>query len=99
MKRMATITIPPEIEGPLAEEARLRGTTPELLALDCLRREFVPPKANGPENSAANLAEYLRDFIGVIQSDERVPGGAQMSTESSKKFSRILRERVQNRRQ
>ena len=40
---MTTITLPPEIEGPLREEARRRGTSPELLALDALRVRFAPP--------------------------------------------------------
>ncbi len=40
--RMTTITLPADIEGPLAEEARRRGTTPERLALDALRLRFAP---------------------------------------------------------
>jgi hypothetical protein len=37
---MITITLPPEVEAPLEEEAREKGTTPELLAVDCLRGRF-----------------------------------------------------------
>lgn len=87
---MAPITIPPEIEVPLADEARLRGTTPELLAIDCLRRQFVAQEANGISTGASNLAEYLRDFIGVIQSADRTPGGAQMSKNPGVKFTELL---------
>jgi len=37
---MTTITLPPEIEKLLIEEAQTQGTTPELLALDYLRQLF-----------------------------------------------------------
>lgn len=37
-----------DIESALAEEAKRRGTTPEQLALDCLRARFVPPTAAVP---------------------------------------------------
>ncbi|MEX2169604.1 MAG: hypothetical protein WD851_09850 [Pirellulales bacterium] len=95
---MAPITIPPEIEIPLADEARLRGTTPELLAIDCLRRQFVAPKANGTKNDSSNLAEHLRDFVGVIQSGDRIPGGAQMSKNPGAKFTELLYEQERGRR-
>ena len=39
---MMIISLPPEIEGPLTEEAQRRGTTPESLVLDSLRTLFVP---------------------------------------------------------
>ncbi len=57
------IDVPPDIEGPLAEEARRQGTTPELLAVDALRARFGPdvPPANG-----ATLADFLADHIGVL---------------------------------
>ena len=38
---MTRITLPPDLEEPLAKEARRLGTTPELLALDSLRTLFV----------------------------------------------------------
>lgn len=37
-----TLNLPPEVEAALAEDARRRGTTPEELALDNLRRSYVP---------------------------------------------------------
>ena len=43
---MTTITLPPDLEGRLADDARRRGTTPELLALDGLRQLFAPPPAD-----------------------------------------------------
>lgn len=48
---MTIITLPPEIESPLAEEARKRGLTPEQLAVDTLRERFGDAAANGPLSS------------------------------------------------
>ena len=39
---VTTIILPPEIEKTLVEEAEKRGTTPELLAVDCLRDVSFP---------------------------------------------------------
>ena len=36
-----TLTLPPEVEGALAEEARHKGTTPENVALDDLRHLYI----------------------------------------------------------
>lgn len=36
-----TLELPPEVESALTEDARRRGTTPEELALDNLRRSYV----------------------------------------------------------
>jgi len=40
-----TLNLPPEVEAALAEDARRKGTTPEELALDNLRQEYVLPTA------------------------------------------------------
>jgi hypothetical protein len=36
------ITLPPQLESALTEQARRRGVAPEALALDVLRRHLVP---------------------------------------------------------
>jgi hypothetical protein len=36
------ITLPPQLEAALTEQARRRGVAPEALALDVLRRHLVP---------------------------------------------------------
>ena len=41
-----TLELPPEVEGALADEARRKGTTPEQLVLEDLRRRYpvhLPP--------------------------------------------------------
>jgi hypothetical protein len=95
---MTTITIPPEIEAPLTEAAKRQGTTPELLAVDCLRQQFVKP-VPPPADGAKNLAEYLKDFIGCIDSSEKVPGGARMSENTGQKFTKLLVEQRNRERQ
>ena len=83
-----TIIITPDIEHALAEEASKTGTTPQELALQCLRARFVP--SDGSEAAAqeqGTLADFLAGYIGVLASGEHVPGGARMSEESGKKFA------------
>ena len=82
---MVTITLPPELEQPIIEQARRRGTTPELLTLDVLHREFLPPSP--PTANEGTLADFLGDFIGCLDSGEIVPGGARMSENVGEKFA------------
>lgn len=63
---MTTITLPPEVEGPLAEEARRRGTTPELLAIDYLRERLVPSATVEESGCDATLFDFLAGYIGMI---------------------------------
>ena len=63
---MTTITLPPDIEGPLAEEAQRRGTTPELLAVDCLRKQFIPATATDKGAERETLFDFLSGYIGVV---------------------------------
>jgi hypothetical protein len=63
---MTTITLPPEIEGPLAEEARKQGTTPELLAVDCLRKLFTPSPTVEKPAEAKTLFDFLSGYIGTV---------------------------------
>jgi hypothetical protein len=63
---MTTITLPPEIEGPLAEEARKQGTTPELLAVGCLRKLFTPSPTVEKPAEAKTLFDFLSGYIGTV---------------------------------
>lgn len=51
-----TLDLPPEVEAALAEDARRKGTTPEELALDNLRRSYVIPTYETP-TAAPTAAE------------------------------------------
>ena len=63
---MTTITLPPEIEEPLAEEARKQGTTPELLAVNCLRKLFTPSPTIGKPAEAETLFDFLSGYVGTV---------------------------------
>jgi hypothetical protein len=65
---MITISLPPDIEGPLIAEAQRRGITPELLVLDSLRTLFVPaPASEKQTGEEATLADFLAGFIGTVE--------------------------------
>ncbi len=67
-KSMTIITLPPEIDGPLREEAQRRGTSPELLALDALRDRFVPPVPPCPDQRPeTTLADFLNGYVGIVE--------------------------------
>jgi hypothetical protein len=93
------IPVTPEIERELAEEARRQGTTPELLALDCLRAKFLDPaRVKDAPLGTGTLADFLAGHLGVLSSSESVPGGARMSEDSAKKFGAgMLKKRKQGR--
>jgi len=88
------LALTPDIEQALAEQAQQQGTTPEQLALDSLRQQFVrsTPMERVPAQPGT-LAELLGDSIGVLGSREHVPGGAQLSEASGKAFTSILEEK------
>jgi hypothetical protein len=63
---MTTITLPPEVAEPLAEEARKKGTTPELLAVDCLRKLFTLSLTLEPSAAGETLFDFLVGYAGTI---------------------------------
>lgn len=80
------LTLPPEVENALAAAAQQKGTTPELLALECLRDKFLNG-AQPTQYPPGSLAEYLKDYIGAISSKDRFPEGSRMSEDTGKKFA------------
>lgn len=64
-----TITLPPEIEGPLTKEARRQGMTAESLAVEALRKTFMPIEVEQPQ-PGATLYDRLAGFIGIVESGE-----------------------------
>lgn len=63
---MTTITLPPEVEGPLAEEAQRQGTTPELLAIGCLRKLFASHLTEGQPAEGDTLSDFLAGYVGTV---------------------------------
>lgn len=87
---MTQITLPKDIETPMADWARKRGCSIEQLAVDTLRERFVPP--DEPPDHGATLADFLAGHIGVLSSSEFVPGGANLSVDCGKRFAAALAE-------
>lgn len=87
---MVTITLTPELERVVAERAQQQGTTPELVALDKLNEQFLPDLPSAPIEGEGTMADFLADFIGCIDTREVVPGGAQLSQDTDRKFTELL---------
>ena len=64
---MTTIILPPDVEQPLVEEAHRQGTTPELLAVDCLRKQFIPATATDQRAESETLFDFLSGYIGAVR--------------------------------
>lgn len=82
---MTTITLPPEIERPLLDEALRRGTTPERLAIDCLRREFTASVA-AEVGGSRTLLDDLAPFVGVVEGT-----GENLSQRTRERFLETLK--------
>lgn len=63
---MTTITLPDDLAQRLADAAKLRGTTPEQLALDGLRQAFPVVESEPIAPPAGSLYDFLKNHIGVI---------------------------------
>ena len=92
---MTTITLTPDLEAALSTQARGRGTTVELLALDILRAQSLPASPIDEEYSDGSLFDSLQDRIGVPDSREFVPGGARLSEETGTKFAAAMEQKRQ----
>lgn len=93
-----TITLTPELEQALEQRARQQGTTPEVLAIDSLTKTYLP-RAAFPTEEGETLANYWADYIGTIDSTEFVPGGANLSEDTGRKFAELMVEKYRKGRQ
>ncbi len=87
---MTTIILPPEVEGPLAQEARKRGTTPELLAVDCLRQLFTSPPTAGTPDEHETLFDFLSGYLGTVSGTAEA-----LSEDCGQRFAQGLVEKQQ----
>lgn len=80
---MVTIALTKDIEGPLTEQARKRGMTPEQLALETLREIFAKPLLQERQEEGT-LFDFLSGYIGTVEgSGEDVSRiGSQLFTDS-----------------
>lgn len=63
---MTTIILPADLEGPLREQARKQGTTPEALALDSLRKLFGSPAIKIEPENGESLFDFLKGYSGMV---------------------------------
>jgi hypothetical protein len=88
---MITITLPPDLERAVAEHAKRQGTTPDLWALDKLNKtvqaESVVEPTSEPASGGGSMLDFFSGYAGVVDSSEFVPGGAQMSQDTGRKFA------------
>ena len=86
---MTTITLPADIEGPLLEEARRQGTTPELLVIDTLRKLLAPSpqKVHRPRGT---LFDLLSDCIGPVSGTTEA-----LSENCGQRFAQGMRDKHQ----
>lgn len=93
------IHLPAEMDSAVSEVAEKRGTTPDRLVAEYVRKmlgEEPPPPS--VERQPQSLADRIADFIGVLHSSEHVPGGARMSEHTGEQFAAgMLEKRAQGR--
>lgn len=87
---MATITLPPEIEERLTEEARKRGTTPELLALESLRILFCTQASSDITAHGNTLYEFLSGYVGAVSGTSEA-----LSEDCGRRFAEGMTEKQQ----
>lgn len=91
-----TITLPPDLERSLGEEARKCGTTLEQFVVSELRERYARPtetRANGSSDPGAaggggeTLLDFLEGYVGVVE------GPADLSKDTGKQFTDIVVEK------
>jgi len=89
-ERIMVLHLPDDLARDLSAAADKQCITPEQLAIGYLRQHIPAMRATESESAGGTMADYLRDVIGVINSAEMVPGGANMSQDTGKKFTEIV---------
>ncbi len=89
---MVTITLPPELEKVVTQQANQRGTTPELLALDDLQRIYLNPQ-DDTQADEQTLADYWADYIGSVDSRENNVHRSDWSENTGQKFTELMIEK------
>jgi hypothetical protein len=59
------LTLPPNLESALAEQARRRGVAPEDIALEVLRRHLLPPTPAKPAAPPGPVDDWERRLLGL----------------------------------
>lgn len=82
-----TLQLPPEVEAALAEDARRKGTTPEELALDNLRRSYVTPPHAIPTDAPITAERPVSPMVALFAQWE-----AEDATDDPEEIARRNRE-------
>ena len=88
------LTLTPDIENAITQQANQRGMTPQQLALESLRKLFVPAPVEVKERPST-LADFLNGYIGILRSSEFVEGGAQLSENTGNRFAQLMTQKRQ----
>jgi hypothetical protein len=105
------IELPPDLEAALHEESRLSGVSVEKLIATCVRVHFsntgrmpAPEPLQSPYKKEdfppGSMAEFLPDYIGVLDSSELGPEAQRflpLSERTGEKFAEILLEKHRKR--
>ena len=86
------LILSPEIENIIRKEAEQRGLKPEELVAMSLQELFLPGKSTD-FGKGESMADYLTDFIGVIDSSESLQAVSTLSENSGEKFATLLKEK------
>ena len=81
------LLLTPDIENYLVKKAQHLGTTPELLALELLRKELLNGNQESAHGSATSLAEFLGQHVGVLSSKTLAGEDARLSEDCGRKFA------------
>ena len=85
-----TITLPPELEQAVTEQAQKQGTAPESLALDKLNACFFPALSAECGANGSKQADALADWGGVV-STGNTPQNATFTVERCRKPRQVIR--------
>jgi len=86
---MLTINLSPELEQAVQEQAQQQGTTSEQIVIDSVQKMYpltLPIEAEGD----GTLADYWWDYIGSIDSSEKMTGGANLSSDTGRRFATLM---------
>ena len=93
------ITLTPDLEQAIVEQARRQGISPEQIAIASLRKQFITTVRDERKVDAPGaLFDFLVGYIGVLHSSQEIAGGAQLSNKTGKRFAAgMVKKREQRR--
>ena len=87
---MVTIILEPELEQIVTEHARQLGTTPDILIQNDIRQKYLPAHPLEISIEEQNMAEFLKDYVGCIDSSKIYPEGSHLSENTGRKFTELM---------